>query len=262
MQFLYRLARFDFLASLGEYIRLIIEVFNATLHRPPSWALLREQLFNIGVLSLSVVAITGFSTGFVLAAQSFYQLSEKGMASITGIMVGKAMITELGPILTAFMLTGRVGSAICAELGTMKVTEQIDALKSMAVNPNRYLVAPRFIAGIVMSPLLTMYSIMMGIYGGYLVSVFLFGMSPAAYFDPMPQHITFFDLFTGIFKSFCFGIIFVTVCCFKGIKTEGGAAGVGRSITKSVVISYTLILIADFFLTVAMNSIHQEILKS
>jgi phospholipid/cholesterol/gamma-HCH transport system permease protein len=251
--------RLDFLASIGKYVRLFVEVAEASIRRPPTWALLREQLYNIGVLSLTVVAITGFSTGFVLAAQSFYQLSSKGLASITGIMVAKSMITELGPILTAFMVTGRVGSSMCAELGTMNVTEQIDALKSMAVNPHRYLVAPRFIAGVIMMPLLTLFCIAMGIYGGYLVSVYLFGMAPSSYFDPMPQHITLFDLFTGVFKAVCFGITFVTVCCYTGMRARGGAAGVGIAITKSVVISYILILISDFFLTVMLNSIYQEL---
>lgn len=254
-----RLVSFNFLASIGKCVRLCIEVTEASIKKPPSWTLLRDQFYSIGVLSLTVVAITGFSTGFVLAAQSFYQLSAKGLASITGIMVGKAMITELGPILTAFMVTGRVGSAMCAEIGTMNVTEQIDALRSMAVNPVRYLVAPRFVAGVIMMPLLTLFSIAMGIYGGYLVSVYLFGMAPTSYFDPMPQHITLFDLFTGIFKSICFGIIFVTVCCFKGMRARGGAAGVGLSITRSVVVSYTLILISDFFLTVLLNNIYQEL---
>ena len=141
-------------------------------------------------MSLSVVAITGFTTGFVLAAQSFYQLGEKGMAGVTGVMVAKSMITELGPILTAFMVTGRVGSSMCAELGTMKVTEQIDALKSMAINPNAYLVAPRFFAGIFMIPLLTLFSIAMGIFGGYLIAVYLFHLLPCHLFrsDADPHH--------------------------------------------------------------------------
>src|SRR3990167_749288 len=124
------------LEIVGEYASLIFEVCVALIRRPPSWGLIREQLFHIGVMSFGVVAITGFTTGFVLAAQSFYQLGEKGLATVTGVLVGKSMITELGPILTAFMVTGRVGSSMCAELGTMRVTEQIDALKSMAINPN------------------------------------------------------------------------------------------------------------------------------
>ena len=148
-------------------------MFSAAVRCPPAWPLIRNQLYNIGVMSVGVVAITGFTTGFVLAAQSFYQLGEKGLAGITGVLVAKAMITELGPILTAFMVTGRVGSSMCAEIGSMKVTEQIDALKSMAVNPKGYLIAPRFIAGTVMIPMLTLFSAVMGIIGGYLIGPLL-----------------------------------------------------------------------------------------
>ena len=247
-----------FLEMIGEYISLVIDVFTAAIKRPPAWDLIREQLYHIGVMSLSVVAITGFTTGFVLAAQSFYQLGEKGLAGVTGVMVAKSMITELGPILTAFMVTGRVGSSMCAQLSTMRVTEQIDALKSMAVNPNCYLVAPRFIAGIFMIPLLTLFSITMGIFGGYLIAVYLFNMSPVTYFDPMRVHITLFDVASGMIKAFIFGILLVTVCCYKGMKASGGAAGVGRSTTQSVVTSYILILVSDFLLTMALNMIHQE----
>ena len=246
------------LAMIGEYVSLVIDVFAAAAKRPPSWNLIREQLYHIGVMSLSVVAITGFTTGFVLAAQSFYQLGEKGLAGVTGVMVAKAMITELGPILTAFMVTGRVGSAMCAELSTMKVTEQIDAIKSMAINPNSYLVAPRFIAGIFMIPLLTLFCITMGVFGGYLIAVCLFNLSPVTYFDPIRLHVTLFDVASGMIKAFIFGVVLVTVCCYKGIKASGGAAGVGRSTTQSVVTSYVLILISDFLLTLALNMIHQE----
>jgi phospholipid/cholesterol/gamma-HCH transport system permease protein len=193
----------------------------------------------------------------VLAAQSFYQLGEKGLAGVTGVLVAKSMITELGPILTAFMITGRVGSSMCAELGTMKVTEQIDALRSMAINPNAYLVAPRFIAGTLMIPLLTLFCTAMGIFGGYLIAVDLFNLSSAAYFNPMQTHITLFDVATGIIKSFIFGILIVTVCCYRGMKTSGGAAGVGKATTQSVVTSYILILFSDFFLTMGLNMIHQ-----
>lgn len=245
------------LELIGDYVSMVLDVCVAALKKPPAWSLVREQLYHIGVLSLTVVAITGFTTGFVLAAQSFYQLGEKGLASVTGVLVAKSMITELGPILTAFMVTGRVGASMCAELGTMKVTEQIDALKSMAINPNAYLVAPRFIAGIFMIPLLTLFSTMMGIFGGYLIATNLFHLSAANYFDPMQIHITLFDVASGIIKSFVFGILIVTVCCYRGMGTSGGAAGVGRATTQSVVTSYILILLADFFLTMALNMIHQ-----
>ena len=250
---------FRYLEMIGDYVSLIIDVFGATIKKPPAWRLIREHLFHIGVMSLSVVAITGFTTGFVLAAQSFYQLGEKGLGGVTGVLVGKAMITELGPILTAFMVTGRVGSAMCAELGSMKVTEQIDAMRSMAVNPNSYLVAPRFLAGIFMIPLLTLFSTMMGIFGGYLIAVALFNMSPASYFDPMQIHISTFDVASGCIKSFIFGVLLVTVCCYKGMKTSGGAAGVGKATTQSVVTSYILILVSDFLLTMFLNLINQEL---
>src|SRR3990167_1613343 len=247
------------LEIVGDYVSLILDVFGAAIKRPPAWDLVREQLYHIGVMSLSVVAITGFTTGFVLAAQSFYQLGEKGLAGVTGVLVGKAMITELGPILTAFMVTGRVGSAMCAELGSMKVTEQIDAMRSMAVNPHAYLVAPRFLAGIVMIPLLTLFSTMMGIFGGYLIAVMLFNMSAASYFDPMQIHISLFDVASGFIKSCIFGTLLVTVCCYKGMKTSGGAAGVGKATTQSVVTSYILILLSDFFLTMGLNLVKQTL---
>ena len=251
--------RFAFLNSLGEYIQLIMAVISATFRRPPKWSLIREQLYEIGVMSLSVVALTGFSTGLVLAAQSFYQLADKGLAGATGLMVGKSMITELGPVLTAFMVTGRVGAAMCAELGTMKVTEQVDALQSMAVNPNRYLLAPRYLAGFFMLPLLTIFSIIMGIFGGYLISIYFFEMSAASYFDPMPDYITHFDLFSGMVKAVVFGFLIVTICCYRGVQTSGGAAGVGRATTNCVVICYTCILFFNFFITMGLNVINQQL---
>lgn len=248
-----------FLVEMGEYLTLIWDTIRAMIVRPPSLKIVMELFYDIGVASLPVVAITGFSTGLVLAAQSFYQLSDKGLASVTGLMVAKAMMTELGPVLTAFMLTGRVGASMCAELGTMQVTEQIDALKTMAVNPNRYLIAPRFISGTIMSPLLTIFGIIMGILGGYLISVYFFGMAPSTYFDPMPIHITTFDFFTGVVKAFVFGILIMTIACYKGMSTKGGAAGVGRYTTNSVVITYCCILLTNFFLTVALNVLRDQI---
>src|SRR5262249_37934652 len=231
----------SFFQSVGEYTRLVLSVIAVTLRKPPPWYLIRDQMYEIGVLSLPVVAITGLSTGMVIAAQSFFQLSDKGLASATGLMVTKAMMVELGPVLTAFMVTGRVGAAMCAELGTMKVTEQIDALRSMTVHPHLYLVAPRFIAGVVMLPLLTVFSCMMGIIGGYLLSVYYYKMPHNTFVDPLPIHITNFDFFSGLAKAVAFGIIIVTISCYKGMVTRGGAAGVGRATTNSVVICYSMI---------------------
>lgn len=249
----------QFLSSVGDYVLLILGVIWVSFRRPPSWILIRDQLFEIGVMSLPVVAITGFSTGMVLAAQSYFQLSDKGLASATGLMVTKAMLVELGPVLTAFMVTGRVGAAMCAELGTMRVTEQIDAMRSMSVNPLRYLVAPRFIAGILMMPLLTVFSAVMGVLGGYMIAVHYYGMAPSSFIDPLPIHVTRFDFFSGIIKSIMFAGIIVTISCYKGMTTRGGAAGVGRSTTTSVVICYSIILISNFLLTLGLNTSYDYI---
>lgn len=245
-----------FFETLGDYTLMVWKVFWISIFSPPSWRLVREQMYHIGVLSLPVVAFTGFSTGLVLAAQAFFQLQDKGLEDATGLMVGKAMMTELGPVLTAFMVTGRVGAAMCAELGTMRVTEQIDAVRSMAVNPLQYLIAPRFIAGTMMVPVLTIFSTIMGMFGGYMLSVHYFNMPPTQFLDPMPVHITTFDYLSGIVKAFVFGILIVTISCYRGLNTSGGAAGVGRSTTNSVVISYSFILLFNFFLTMIMNIIY------
>ncbi len=244
------------LESIGEYVTMVCQVVVGAFCHPPKWGLVRNQLFDIGVMSLPVIAITGLSTGMVLAAQAYFQLSDKGLTGTTGIMVAKSMIVELGPILTAFMITGRVGAAITAELGSMRVTEQIDALKSMAVDPLRYLVAPRFIAMTLMVPVLTVFSCAMGIFGGYLVAVELYGMATHAFFDPMPIYITSFDLISGFSKSLFFGLLIVTISCYRGMNTRGGAAGVGKSTTHSVVICYSAILLANFMLTLGLNSLY------
>lgn len=243
----------DMFMVFGDFITMIIKVVWITFTHPPSMNLIRNQMYDIGVLSLPVVAFTGFSTGMVLSAQSFFQLSDKGLAGATGLMVTKAMLVELGPVLTAFMVTGRVGAAMCAELGTMRVTEQIDAIRSMSVNPLQYLVAPRFISGILMLPLLTIFSCIMGIGGGYVIAVYYYKMAPSSFLDPLPTHVTNFDILSGFAKAFVFGIIIITISCYRGMITRGGAAGVGRATTSSVVICYSVILITNFFLTVLLN---------
>lgn len=247
------------LASFGDYVMLIVSVIWVTIRRPPNWDLIRDQLYEIGVLSLPVVAITGFSTGMVLAAQAYFQLSDKGLASATGLMVTKAMMVELGPVLTAFMVTGRVGASMCATLGTMRVTEQIDALKSMAINPLSYLIAPRFIAGMIMMPLLTVFSCLCGILGGYFIAVYYYGMPSTSFIDPLPVNIHVFDFISGMAKAFIFGIIIITISCYRGMTTRGGAAGVGKATTNSVVICYSVILVANFLITVALNSSYEFI---
>lgn len=251
---------FRFVFTLGEYVQFVLNVMGACLRKFPRWGLIREQLYFIGVLSVPVVALTGFSTGLVLAAQSFYQLANKGLAGITGLMVTKAMFTELGPVLTAFMLIGRVGSSMTAELGTMQVTDQLDALKSMSIDPNQYLIAPRFLAGFFMCPVLTIFSTVMGIFGGYLIAVYYFDMAPVTFFTPIEIYVTNFDIFVCIFKGLIFGILTVTICCFRGMRTFGGAQGVGKATTNAVVISYVTILFINFFLTVGLNICYELVM--
>lgn len=251
-----------FLEELGGYGQLFLSSAKISLLSPPSFSLILKQIYEIGVASFPVVSITGFFTGLVLAAQSFYQLSDKGLSNLTGLFVAKSMITELGPILTAFMIIGRVGASICAELGTMKVTEQIDALETMAVNPIRYLIAPRFIAGIFIMPLLTVFSMVMGIFGGYLIATTYFGLAPTSYFDSMTSYLTMFDFVSGIIKACVFAIFTMTIACYKGLNTSGGAAGVGRSTTQSVVTSYICILCSNFFLTLGLNVLREQLNKS
>lgn len=257
---------YGLIGALGDYVLLILGVAWVIIRHPPSWSLVRDQMFSIGVMSLPVVAITGFSTGMVLAAQSFFQLSDKGLASATGLMVAKAMFVELGPVLTAFMVTGRVGAAMCAEIGTMRVTEQIDAMRSMAVNPLRYLIAPRFLAGTLMMPLLSVFSSIMGILGGFLIAVDYYKMPSNTFWDPLPIHISDFDFISGIIKAFVFGMIIVSISCYKGLTTKGGAAGVGKSTTNSVVICYSVILIVNFILTITLNStysyLYQDVIRN
>lgn len=249
------------LAAFGGYFALIAEVAWVSVRRPPASETIRNQLYLVGVSSFPIIAITGFTVGAVLAAQSMFQLADFGVQGATGLMVTKSMLVELGPVLTAFMITGRVGAAMCAELGTMKVTEQIDALRSMCVNPARYLVAPRFIAGTIMVPLLTFFSCIMGVIGGYIVAVYYYNLPGTDYLDPLPTHIKNFDLLMGFTKSLLFGILIVTISCYRGMITTGGAAGVGRATTNSVVMCYAAILVLNFFLTIALNGLHDHLIQ-
>jgi phospholipid/cholesterol/gamma-HCH transport system permease protein len=245
-----------FLSLLGDYTYHLFLTIKAIFTGSFNKRIFIEQLYTTGVLSLPVVSFTGFATGLVLAAQSFFQLSDKGLAEATGLMVAKAMATELGPVLTAFMITGRVGASMCAEIGTMKVSEQIDALRSMGISPINHLIAPRMLAGLCTMPILTIFSNALGVWGAYLVSTLVFGMSKASFLDPIPLSLNCFDVLSGLIKSFFFAILIISVCCYKGIKTRGGAAGVGQSTTQSVVICYSLILSSNFLLTLAMNQLY------
>ena len=185
----------------------------------------------------------------VLALQSAYQLTKMNAQMYISSLVALSMVRELGPVLTALVIAGRVGASITAELGTMKVSEQIDALRTLAANPVKYLVVPRFLALCIMLPLLTVYADFIGIIGGYLIGVYKLLIGSTIYWKMTFDTLAFKDLFTGLFKSFVFAIIICIVSCYEGFVTEGGAEGVGKATTRSVVISFILIIAADCLFT-------------
>ncbi|HNV70999.1 MAG TPA: ABC transporter permease [Candidatus Ozemobacteraceae bacterium] len=216
---------------------------------------LMDQMSRIGVDSLPMVLITGFSTGAVLVVQIGYQFTQLGAERYVGGVVSMAMARELAPILTAIVVAGRVGSSIAAELGTMKITEQVDALETMAANPVEYLVVPRFWGCTIMLLLLTIFTNVIGMIGGSIVAVYQIGLTLTTFQDSILQNLKIFDLMGGLFKGFVFGGIIGIIGCYKGFTTEGGAEGVGKSTTGAVVLAIMLILAVNYFLTVGINNV-------
>ncbi len=207
------------------------------------------QMVFAGMDSLIIVFFVAFFTGIVIAMQSAYQLTRFGANIFVAPMVAISLARELGPVLTSLVVAGRVGAAIAAELGTMKVTEQIEALETMALNPIRFLVVPRFIALIVMLPCLVIFADIIGIFGGFLVGVFNLHLNPYRYITFSFQFMAWKDVYTGLIKSFVFGIVISMIGCYMGLNTKGGAEGVGKSTTLSVVTSFILIILFDSILT-------------
>ncbi|MEA3328682.1 MAG: ABC transporter permease [Candidatus Omnitrophota bacterium] len=208
-----------------------------------------DQMSKIGVMSLPIVSLTAMFTGMVLALQSVYSLRQFQAQMYVSGLVAVSMARELGPVLTALAVAGRVGASITAELGTMKVTEQIDALQTLATNPTKYLVTPRLLAGLIMLPVLTLYADIVGMAGGYIVSVMKLGINSRMYINMTWDTLIFKDVYTGLIKSVFFGIIITIVGCYQGFNTSGGAEGVGRATTTSVVTSFIMIIAADCLFT-------------
>lgn len=208
-----------------------------------------EQMLFTGVKSILIVFFVGFFTGIVIAMQTAPQLASLGAVIYVAGLVAVSITRELGPVLTGLVIAGRVGAAIAAELGTMKVTEQVEALQGMALNPVRFLVVPRFLALVIMLPCLTIFADAVGIFGGYLIGVFNLNINSALYIDTTFRFLTTKDVMTGIIKSFVFGGIIALIGCYYGLNTTGGAEGVGKSTTTSVVTSFILIILADCILT-------------
>ncbi len=214
-----------------------------------------RQIYHIGARSVFVILFTGVFTGMVLGLQGYNTLSKFGAEGLLGTAVALSLIRELGPVMAALMVTGRAGSAICAEIGIMRISEQIDALECMAIDPHKYVVAPKFIAGIISLPLLTALFNVIGILGGYVVGVGLLGINEGAYFSSMYSDVEFGDVYMGFIKSICFGVLIIWICASKGYfvhLTKGGgfgAEGVSSVTTNAVVMSSVSILLFDYFLT-------------
>jgi len=219
--------------------------------------MLAHQFFEIGTRSIPVVMITGAFVGMVLAVQTVTQFKGIGLGDRMGTIVNMSVLRELGPVLAGLMLAGRVGGGLTAELGTMRVTEQIDALRAMGADPIRVLVVPRFLACVLLIPILVLYANAMGILGGYVVSVYVYGIGAAEFWRHAQETVAYFDIFYGPIKSVFFGAVIALICCYKGFRCAPGAAGVGRACTQSFVASCMTILALNFFLGMLLNTFHE-----
>ncbi len=232
-----------------EYVRLIRAAVAGTFSPPVYRHDIVEQLDSLGVGSLTVVLLTGLFTGAALASQSGLTLDQFGARPVVGRLVSASMVKELGPVLTALMLTGRIGSGIAAELGSMVVTDQINALRALGTDPVRKLVVPRMLAGLLMAPILTVISDFVGIFGGWVVARFQLQVSSALYWSSVTDALFIQDIYQGLIKPFVFGFVIVTIACHVGLRTTGGTQGVGKSTTIAVVAGSVAVIAADFFVT-------------
>jgi len=239
----------DGIDALGRFVLFLLYALVALLEPPYKPRLWIRQAREIGADSLFLVALIGIFTGMVMGLQGEFTLRKFGSEGALGTVVALSLVRELGPVLTALMVTARAGSAMAAELGAMQVTEQIDALTVMAIDPIQYLVSPRLLAGVLSFPLLTAIFDVIGIFGGYLVGVGLMGAPGAAYYNGIASSLGGSDIAGGIYKSLVFGLIVTWVSCYKGYHAERMATGVSRATTEAVVLSSVLILVFDYFLT-------------
>ncbi len=236
----------------------ILNVLLQSLKPPYECKLLLKQMHFIGVQSISVVALVGGFTGAVLAVQGEYTLAQFGATAYTGSAIALSLIRELGPVLTALMVNGRAGSAMTAELGIMKITEQIDALRAMGISPIHHLMVPRVIAGTISVPLLTALFIVVGIGGGYAVAVWTLGLSSGTFMAVMIDSVTSTDVYSGFIKSIVFGFCLSWISCYRGWTCGFGAVGVNKATTSAVVTSSVVILVIDYFLTSILTSVFMD----
>ena len=238
-----------FSQGIGSVLILLLQTIKHFFRPPLDLRNIFKQMLEIGIRSLPVVLITAIFTGMVFALQTYTGFKRFGAESVVGTVVALSMTRELGPVLTGLIVAGRAGAAMAAELGTMRVTEQIDALETLATNPIKYLIVPRFIAGIFMLPALAAVADIVGITGGYLVTVGLFDTSSIVYWKRTWDYLQMSDIYNGLLKAGFFGASISLISCYKGFFTRGGAEGVGKATTGAVVLSSMTILISDYFLS-------------
>ncbi len=236
----------NFLINIGGCTVFFIRICTYIPSFKKRWYEILKQFKRIGWDSLPLILITSAFTGFVTAVQASYQTKGLIPKSMLGVLVGKSVMTELAPVLTALVSTGKVGASIAAEIGSMKVTEQIDALETMAIDPIDFLYMPRVVAGAIMMPVLTILSITISLFSAYLLSNYTSGVSFYGFFNTMKNYFVASDIYGALVKSFFFGITITTVGCFAGSKTQGGAEGFGSVATNTVIYSAIMILVMDF----------------
>jgi len=245
--------------TLGDMTMFAWRTFVWMFTRLPRRETLYNSMYQIGVLSLPVVALTGTFIGMVLAVQSYTQFRAFGLETQLGGVINKSMFRELGPVLAATMLAGRVGCAMAAELGTMRVTEQIDALSSMGANPIQYLVVPRFLSCLLLIPSLTIMAVFMGVVGGTVYCIFILNIDIQHYTSNANEYVENWDLFYGIVKSVFFGAMIGIVSCYRGFHCQPGAEGVGSAATTAFVQSFVVIIVLDLFLSIFLDAIYLAI---
>jgi len=243
-----------FFQELGELGILAFNVFFWALRPPYRFGVLINALAFVGVGSIFIVGLTGIFTGAVLALQSYQGFRQFRAEGMVGGVVGMSLTRELGPVFSALMVSSRAGSAMATELGTMRVTDQIDAIATMAVNPIQYLVVPRVLATMIMLPALCMLFNVVGMFGAWFVAIHILDIDPGVFFERLRLWVDPSDVFGGLFKSVVFGFLISLIACHKGFHASGGAAGVGEATTKAVVYSAVVILVVDYFLTTLMVS--------
>ena len=246
----------SWIAAVGALSLFAYQTGTWLFSRWPRRDTLMPSFYQIGVLSLPVVALTGTFIGMVLAVQSYAQFRGLGLETRLGAVINMTLVRELGPVLAATMLAGRVGSAMAAELGTMRVTEQIDALASMGANPIQYLVVPRVLGCVLLIPMLTVMADFMGVVGGYFYSSMILGIDSHHYWENSARYVENFDLLSGIFKSVFFGAAIGLIGCHRGFTCDSGAEGVGRAATTAFVYSFVVILALDLLLNIGLNAMY------